>query len=232
MKDEKSVFITGAGKGLGLALTRLFLSKNWKVAALVRNERDADSLKQINETLCFPVISDVSVNDVQGSILKALESFGSIHVLINNAGIGGNSAFLSETKADEVLELLNVHCAGALRVTQAALPFMQKNGTVINVSSRFGSIAKVSAGELDHVSCSYSYRIAKAAQNMLTQCLCREFQNSDIKICSIHPGRLKTDAASSDADNTAKEAAHRLFGMLKAIEHGAFYSLFEGKIDW
>ena len=231
-EKRKSIFITGAGRGFGLALTKHFILKQWHVVALVRNKEDAMRLMKISEARCFPVISDITINNVQISIQKSLKTFGNIDVLINNAGIEGNSAFFTETTADEVLSLLNVHCLGALRVSQAVLPFMKKNGTIINTSSRFGSMTKVSTGQLDHISCSYSYRIAKAAQNMLTLCMCREFKNSEMKICSIHPGRLKTDSASSDADKTPEEAAELLYGMLENIEHGKFYSLFEGAIEW
>jgi len=231
-EKSKSIFITGASRGFGLALTKHFILNQWNVVALVRNKKDAMRLMEISEARCFPIISDITINNVQISIQESLKTLENIDVLINNAGIGGNSAFFSETTADEVLSLLNVHCLGALRVSQAVLPFMKKDGTIINISSRFGSITKVSTGQLDHISCSYSYRIAKAAQNMLTQCMCREFINSEMKICSIHPGRLKTDSASSDADKTPEEAAELLYGILENIEHGKFYSLFEGAIEW
>ena len=231
-EKRKSIFITGASRGFGLALVKHFILNQWNVVALVRNKKDAMSLMKIGQTRCFPVISDVTINNVQISIRESLKTCEKIDVLINNAGIGGSGAFFAETTADEVLSVLNVHCLGTLRVSQAVLPFMKKDGTIVNISSRFGSTTKVSTGQLDHISCSYSYRIAKAAQNMLTQCMCREFKDSEIKICSIHPGRLKTDSASTDADKTPAEAAELLYGMLESIEHGKFYSLFEGVIEW
>ena len=231
-EKRKSIIITGAGRGLGFALTKQFLSKRWNVVPLVRKDKDAIVLKRINDEHCFPIIADITNNNVQSSIHKSIKTLGVISVLINNAGIGGNSAFLNGTTTDEVLALIDVHCLGALRVTQTVLPNMKKDGIIINVSSRFGSITKISTGELDDITCSYSYRIAKAAQNMLTQCMCREFKSSGLKICSIHPGRLKTDSASVDADKTPEEAAEMLFEMLNSIEHGKFYSLFEGTIEW
>ena len=231
-EKRKSIIITGAGRGFGFALTKLFLSNQWDVVPLVRKNTDAIVLKRINDEHCFPIIADITKNNVKSSIHESIKSLGVIDVLINNAGIGGNRAFLSETTPDEVLALIDVHCLGTLRVTQAVMPFMKKDGIIINVSSRFGSITKISTGELDDITCSYSYRIAKAAQNMLTQCMCREFKSSGLKICSIHPGRLKTDSASVDADKTPEEATEMLFEMLNSIEHGKFYSLFEGTIEW
>ncbi|MCF8068536.1 MAG: SDR family NAD(P)-dependent oxidoreductase [Desulfobacterales bacterium] len=229
---RKTIFITGASRGFGFALTKQFISNQWKVAPLVRKDKDATILKRIDEYSCFPIISDITDNSLQSSIQKSIKHHDGIDVLINNAGAGGSGVLLNETKSDEVLSLIDVHCLGVLRVTQAVMPFMKNDGIIINVSSRFGSISKVSTGELDNVPCSYCYRIAKAAQNMLTQCMCREFKNSGLKICSIHPGRLKTDSASVDADKTPEEAAAILFEMLNSIEHGKFYSLFEGSIEW
>jgi len=231
-EKRKSIIITGAGRGFGFALTKQFLSNQWDVVPLVKKDTDAIVLKKINDEHCFPIICDITKNNVKSSIHESIKSLGIIDVLINNAGIGGNSVFLNETTSDEVLALIDVHCLGPLRVTQAVMPFMKEDGIIINISSRFGSITKISTGELDDITCSYSYRIAKAAQNMLTLCMCREFKSSGLRICSIHPGRLKTDSASVDADKTPEEAAEMLFEMLNSIEHGKFYSLFEGTIEW
>ncbi len=232
-KDKgKTIIITGASRGLGYALTKQFLLNQWQVFPLVRKNKDAKVLKTISESKCFPIVSDITDIKVQSTIRETIESHDGIDVLINNAGVGGSGVLLNETRPDEVLSLIDVHCLGVLRVTQAVMPFLVDEGILINVSSRFGSISKVSAGELDNIACSYSYRIAKAAQNMLTQCMCREFKDSSIRICSIHPGRLRTDSASMDADRTPEEAAEILFERLKSIKHGGFYSLFEEMIEW
>ena len=168
-KDKmKTCIITGASRGFGLALTKLFISNHWDVVPLVRNDKDATDLKRINNEHCFPIIADITENNVQSIISESLKVFDGIDVLINNAGIGGKSVSLYDTTSEEVFALIDVHCLGVLRVTQAVLPFMKNNGVIINISSRFGSITKISKGELDNVACSYSYRIAKAAQNMLT----------------------------------------------------------------
>ncbi len=231
-EKSKSIIITGASRGFGFALTEQFLSKQWMVIPLVRQAKDAIALKRISEQHCFPIIADVTDNKIQSTIHESIAPLKEINVLINNAGIGGTGANLNGTTPDEVLGLIDVHCLGAMRVTKAVLPTMKEDGIIINVSSRFGSIKKISTGELDDIACSYSYRIAKAAQNMLTQCMCREFRSSSLRICSVHPGRLKTESASIDADKTPEDAAKILFKMLKYIEHGKFYSLFEETIEW
>lgn len=229
--QNRTVLITGAGRGLGLSLAQQFLKDRWTVFPLVRKESDARKFDSYERRICMPIVSDISMDTV-GKDIRSVCRSATIDVLINNAGIGGTGSTLMETMVEETLSLLNVHVLGALRVIQAILPQMKKDGLILNMSSRFGSITKISSGDLDDISCSYSYRIAKAAQNMLTQCMCREFKHADIKICAIHPGRLRTGAASIDADKTPEEAAEKLIDMLAQFEHGRFYSLFEGEMAW
>jgi NAD(P)-dependent dehydrogenase (short-subunit alcohol dehydrogenase family) len=229
---EKTVIITGANRGLGLALTKQFISKHWCVVCIVRRDVDANALRALPN--CLPIISDITSNSVQLALQDALKDIGSVNVLINNAGIPGKGTRLAETSPDEVLSLIDVHCIGALRVIKAVMPFLAGDGIIINVSSRFGSVSKVSKGELDNLECSYSYRIAKAAQNMLTQCMCRELKDKGIKICSVHPGRLRTELASTTTSTgrDPEEAAERLFTILSEIKHGNIYSLFEDSVEW
>lgn len=231
-KQKKSVLITGSGRGFGLALVEAFLKAGWEVYALVRKHDDASNLKDASPQQCVPIISDVTSETVRIDIEKALGHCGRLDVLINNAGIGGSAISFRTTSAAEVAVLVDVHCLGALRVVQAALPYMKSRGKIINISSRFGSISKVASGELDDIPCSYAYRIAKAAQNMLTQCISRELRQSGIKICAVHPGKLKTDNASSDADREPQEAANKLIELIDRLENGKFYSLFEGEFEW
>lgn len=228
----RSVIITGTSRGLGYSLAEHFLKKEWRVYCTVRTENDAIKIKQMNQRLCFPIVSDVTVKTIQSKIESALSESAKIDLLINNAGSGGRGASIADTSVDDTAELINVHCLGSMRVTKAVLPFLKNDGIIINISSRFGSMAKVASGELDDISCSYSYRIAKAAQNMFSQCLSREFKHSGLKVCSIHPGKLKTDSASADADKEPGEAAKEIYTLLNTIENGKFYSLFEDGVDW
>ncbi|HPQ44294.1 MAG TPA: SDR family NAD(P)-dependent oxidoreductase [Syntrophales bacterium] len=229
---NKTVFITGTSRGFGYALVEQFLTQGWMVYCLVRNDEDANKMVQMNSSRCIPIISDVTSDNLQSDIASSLSSSTTIDVLINNAGAGSCAKPFTETLVNDVRKLLDIHCLGALRVTQAIIPYINNDGVIINISSRFGSITKTASGELDNISCSYSYRIAKAAQNMFSLCLSREYKNRTIKVCSIHPGKLKTASASPDADREPREAAETLLSLLSKIENGKFYSLFEGEFDW
>ena len=94
---RKTIIITGASRGFGFALTKQFISNDWKVIPLVRKNEDAKVLKSFNKSNCFPIISDITSNGVQSSIRESIKSYGGIDVVINNAGVGGSGTSLNET---------------------------------------------------------------------------------------------------------------------------------------
>jgi len=224
---QKSVLITGAGKGLGNVLVSYFLSQGWCVFGLVRKNDDALKLEEMGAKA---ILSDVSNDAVKHDIQSVIKS--DIAVVINNAGVGGDGKSIIETSIDDFANSMNINCFGVLRVTQSVLPLLTTNGLILNISSRFGSISRVASGEFDDISCSYSYHVAKAAQNMLTQCVSRAYKETSIRVCSVHPGKIKTEFASVDADREPIEAAERIFKLVDTAVTGKFYSLFEGESEW
>lgn len=124
---------------------------------------------------------------------------------INNAGFVGHGGSLSSTTADDFYKQFNVHGLGALWVYQASVHKIESSGFVLNISSRFGAISRRISGEFDDIDGSYSYRAAKAAQNMLTASI-----------------------TSPDVDRTPEETAKKVFGLFKTAKTVVFYSLFEG----
>lgn len=229
---ENSVFITGASRGLGYSLVEKFLCEGWKVYCTVRTQTDADKLLQKSPTFCFPIITDVTSENVKSDITSVLPEFTKVDVLINNAGAGSNWKEFEDISISDVKMLLDVHCLGAMRVTQSLISHLRETALIINISSRFGSVSKIDSGELDYIKCSYSYKIAKSAQNMFTLSLSKEFNNTSRRICSIHPGKLKTDSASKDADRKPNEAADELYSNMNNFENGQFYELFQGTLNW
>lgn len=224
---QNSILITGAGKGLGFAVTRNFLAKDWVVYGLVKSVEDASRIE--NEG-AVAIVSDVTRDYVAEDIKKAVTH--ELSVVVNNAGVVGSGNVLNNTSAGDLLKLFDVHCLGVFRVCEAAIPFMNSSGLIVNISSRLGSITRTASGEFDDISCSYAYRVAKSAQNMLTQILSREFKDTGIRVCAVHPGVLKTRTGPEDALKTPEEAADRLFSLTKTARTGRFYSLFEAESNW
>jgi NAD(P)-dependent dehydrogenase (short-subunit alcohol dehydrogenase family) len=227
---KKNVFITGTSRGLGYALAREFALNGFKVYAIVTSESGRKKMNELDFENIIPIISDVSDNKVIDDIKKIVKN-EKIHLVINNAGDCQKPEKFIDTDIDGIEKSFQIHVMGAIRVVKALFQNLDKNASIINMSSRFGSIKKIASGELDHIPCSYAYRIAKGSQTMFTQCLAREFDGTDIKVCSLHPGKLKTEMAAPDADHEPEEAAARIFELKDKIQNGKFYSLFEGEFE-
>lgn len=228
-----SVLVTGASRGFGRQLVDVYRQRGWTVFALVRSPEAAAGLAGVGAGPCHPICADVGLAGVEDAIAQALGARApALDVLINNAGTVKKRRWLAETTAEDIEDFVRVHCVGAFRCTRAALPFLKKAArpTVVNISSRFGSIARTVSGEFRGV---YSYSIAKCAQNMLTACLDHELQGEGIRVLAVHPGRLKTAAAAADADTEPRVAAVRLADWLESVDREAecrLYDLMEGSV--
>ena len=130
----------------------------------------------------------------------------------------------------------NVHCLGAMNVTQAVLPLLEQSDSplIINISSRLASMSRNARGEFAGRGFSYAYRIAKGAQNMLTLCLADELGPRGFRVCALHPGRLKTQSGSDDACLTADQPAAAIYRMVEdnTLENGSYYCVEEGSMEW
>jgi len=218
--EDRTILITGASRGLGRALVEACSSRGWKTVPLVRNAQVAERIRTEFPN-CSPIIGDVTSNEVETVVTQGLRRIGRIHVLINNAGVPGRTTMIDSVTPAEIVDLFQTHCLGALRCTKAALPFMQnRQRVIVNVTSRFGSVGRWASGAFAGRSISYSYRIAKASQNMLTVSLAGELGPQGFIVCAVHPGRLKTQSGASDADTEPETAAHRLTEWIDGIDAG------------
>ncbi len=229
-----SVLVTGAGRGFGRELVDVYRSRGWTTFPLVRDPTVAAAWA--GDDRCHPICADVGVAGVENAIREVLGGrTGTLDLLVNNAGQIRKLRWLKETVVEDVEELFRVHCAGALRCTRAALPFLKgaPRPIVVNVTSRFGSIARSAAAEFRGI---YSYSIAKCAQNMLTVCLDQELRKEGIRVFAVHPGRLRTAAAADDADTEPRVAAARLAKWVDAVDREADCFLYDlmrgGVIPW
>ena len=211
------MFVTGIGKGLGNELFRQLCARGYRVTGLLRNADDHLRLQADLPSNARLVLADVSLNGVTDIIREAV--LEPVDLLINNAGVSGRGIRIEKIDPDEVNAVFNVHCTGVLRVVQALLPKLlaAEDPTVLNISSRMGSINGQSSGTYKELAVSYSYRIAKAAQNMLTASLRNELGDR-IKFISLHPGRMRTQKAQKDADMEPSESARNI---ISAWETGA-----------
>lgn len=231
----KTILITGISKGLGKELFNLFTSKGYQTYGVLRNPQVAEQLKaklpKNAKVICTDLLRDEAIESIQKEVGKT-----PVDWVINNAGIGGQSHRIHEIESKEIAELFNIHCLGVFRTVKALRSnlLQAKEPVVLNLNSRLGSITRQSEGTYQNLQVSYSYRIAKASQNMLTNCLRNEFKG-EVKFISIHPGKMKTAIAQVDADLEPQIVAGKIWTFLeKGVfkEENGIVELEKELIEW
>jgi len=230
----QSVLITGANRGLGYALASEFHQHGFQLLLVVRREASKAALMSH-----FPeakvLVSDVTCENYEQKLTQFIGDT-SIDVVINNAGTGSEAPSLFDVELGQLRKEFESHCIGAFSTVRGAVSALQKsdNGIVINISSRRGSLAMQSRGAAKGSGCSYSYRIGKASQNMLTLCLADELEALGIKVAAAHPGALLTDMSPPDAHMTPELSASKLVSLVRseAINSRDFLCMETGRLEW
>ena len=188
---NKTILITGCSTGIGRMTAKFFQEKGWNVVATVRSEPEKDTeLNSLENTLVTEL--DVTKEDtIKSAIAKAIEKFGKIDVLLNNAGYG-SYGILEATPEKAIRMQFDVNVIGTLLVTKNVLPYMrkEKSGTVINISSMGGKIS-FPLGTLYHGS--------KFAVEGLSEALSYELESIGINVKMIEPGMINTNFAETTA---------------------------------
>ena len=223
-KSEHTVVITGTSKGLGLACTKMMLEEQISVIGISR------SMVQDESVLDNPKYKHIELDLLSHSYTEALsEAVGDrpISGLINNAGTGGDRNKLAEVDANEVSKLIQIHTLSSIKMTQTLLPNLlkTKNSRVLNISSRFGSLEYERTQKFNSARVSYSYRISKAAVNMLSLCMHSEVKHQNLILTAIHPGEIFTANDMPDASLTIEQAGALLKSCFFGIEprHGGLF---------
>jgi NAD(P)-dependent dehydrogenase (short-subunit alcohol dehydrogenase family) len=184
---KKTIMITGASSGFGRETAKIFQAQGWNVLATMRspeNEQELDKLKNV-------WVTRLDVQDaktVQPAIEKAIQHFGSVDVLVNNAGFGLMGVFESATP-EQIQKQYAVNVFGLMEVTRAILPIMRKqgSGTIINISS-FGGQVGLPFGSL--------YNSSKFAVEGFSESLSHEVSAFGIVVKVIEPGGVNTNFRS------------------------------------
>lgn len=185
--SPRTWLVTGASRGLGLDLTRQLLDAGESVAATTRSaDRLLDALGDAPTDRLLPLELDLADGDaVARAVAQAVERFGGLDVVVNNAGYGFLAA-VEEISDAEARRMFDVQVFGVLNVLRAALPVMrgQGSGHVVNVSSILGHLAFPGWG---------LYSAGKFALNGLTEALAAEVADHGITVNLVEPGYMRTD---------------------------------------
>lgn len=218
-----NVVISGANRGIGLALVQAYCQRGATVHALCRHSSEA-----LKET-CAHIHTGVDLAKPEGlaDALAGLEHV-SIDILINNAGVLGHET-LSDWDPNTIEYQFRVNALGPLLVTQTLLPRLSNGSKIGLVTSRMGSMADNGSGGY------YGYRMSKAALNAAGVSLAQDLKPQGIAVALLHPGFVKTDMVNNAGDVSPDDAAAGLIARLDALtlEHtGTFWHANGSKLPW
>lgn len=198
--------VTGANRGIGLALTELLRQRGWSVVAACRES--SPKLVSLGAEIVAGV--DVSTDAGVEKLRKALVG-RTVDLLVNNAGILVWDEPLGKLSADGIRKQFEVNALAPLRITEALLPSLGRGAKVALVTSRMGSIDDNGSGG------AYGYRMSKAALNMAGKSLAVDLKDRGVAVVILHPGMVKTDMVQGHGQIEPEEAARGLLARIDEL---------------
>ena len=199
--QDKVILITGASSGIGEACARLLAHKGARVLLGARRSDRLEALvgeiREAGGTAEFRRLDVTSRADTQAFVDFAVERFGRVDVLINNAGVMPLSP-LEALKVDEWDRMIDVNIRGVLHGIAAVLPLMQaqRSGQLVNIAS-IGAYSVVPTGA---VYCATKYAVRAISEGL------RQEVGGDIRVTLVSPGVVESELAESISDESSREA--------------------------
>nr|WP_314571098.1 SDR family oxidoreductase [uncultured Pseudomonas sp.] len=194
--QDKVVIVTGAGSGIGAATALRFAKEGARVVLVGRNAEKLETVaKGIGPGQSLVVSADVSKwEDVQQLVKRAVEHFGQLDVLVNNAGVAPSGA-LTEAPLDDWRSVMSIDVDGVFYGCRAAMPHLLKSGgSIINVSSVSGL-----GGDWGMS----FYNAAKGAVTNFTRALALEYGGQGVRVNAVCPALTKSELTAGMADDKA-----------------------------
>ena len=198
----KIAIITGASQGMGAAHARVFVAQGAKVILTDVNEKAGNALAaELGANAMFIKQDVAKAADWQAVVQQAEKRFGTVNVLVNNAGILGTLASTIELPESEFLRVCAINQTAVFLGMQAVLPGMIKagGGSIVNISSIAGLVAIYGAPNLAYVA-------SKFAVRGMTKQVAVEYGDRNIRVNSVHPGYIKTPMMVAATDESGGEA--------------------------
>ena len=212
---NRKIFVTGATSGIGLECARAFAQDGDNV--LIAGRR-ADRLAAIKEDFeqqygvrVDTLVLDVSKREaVDAKVKAAIEAFGGVDVLVNNAGLAQGLDPFQDSAVEDAVTMINTNVLGLLYVTKAVLPFMidKNEGHIVNMGSTAGIYAYPGGAV---------YCATKAAVKMLADGIRMDTIATDIKVTTIQPGIVETPFSEVRFHGDA-ERAKSVYAGIEAVQ--------------
>ena len=232
----KSIFISGASRGIGLELCRQNLKRGHFIIAACRNPDEATQLSSLRKTYENLLILPLDV-DNEESVHQCFEQLHEkdikIDVLFNNAGIIDWRG-IRKVSPLAFSQVLRTNLVGAFLVLHYALPCLEKSSDpwVYNMSSRLGSIKLRGNTQLGGA---IAYQCSKSGLNMLTKQASIDLASSGIKVVSISPGWVKTDMGGNNAKYEIQDSVSKIIAVTDRMsieQNGRFLGEDGKEIPW
>lgn len=193
----KTVLVTGASSGFGRDIARVFAAEGWNVAATMRTPKEDDVIRTSDRMLVTPLdVCDAA--SIENAVASTVRRFGTLDVLVNNAGFGLFGVF-EETPRERLVEQFDVNVFGMMDVTRAVLPHMRgrRAGVIVNVSSGAGAFT------LPMIS---GYCASKFALEGFSEALSYELASLGIRVKIVEPGGVLTTRFGERSAAEAQQA--------------------------
>jgi 3-oxoacyl-[acyl-carrier protein] reductase len=211
--DGHVAIVTGGSRGIGLALTRGYVARGARVVVSGRSQADLDAVVGELGDAVAVVAGDIAQPKVADALVRtAVERFGGLDSLINNAGVG-TFAHVADMKDEDWHRLIATNLTGVFLCTKAAIPALKQRGGgwIINISSLAGRNSFAGGA---------AYCASKAGLNAFAESLMLEVRNDDIRVSTVMPGSVQTgfskggDAPEHDWKLLPDDVAQVVFDLL------------------
>lgn len=209
----RNIFITGANRGLGLALAKQSVESGHRVFAGTRHPSEPLALLGKQHRGLHPIIVDVTDEEsIEAAGEAVAREVDRLDLIINNAGILFQETTMNPIERmdfDAAAQTLDVNSLGPLRVLKHFLPLLYgRPGTkVLNISSEAGSLADCRRDA------SYAYCMSKAALNMASVILQNYLREKGVKVLAVHPGWMRTRMGGQEGRYDPEESARAILAL-------------------
>jgi NAD(P)-dependent dehydrogenase (short-subunit alcohol dehydrogenase family) len=223
MRQKRTVLITGASRGIGLALARQLSARGDSVIAVVRSSsKELDAL-DLRVERGIDVTDESALRELSGKLKQQKLGW-----LICNAGVLTHES-LDQFDAAAIQRQFEVNALGPLRCVAALRSHLEAGSKVGLITSRMGSVSDNTSGSM------YGYRMSKAALNMAGVSLAHDLKPLGVSVALLHPGYVKTELTRGSGSLTPDEAAQGLIARLDELaldQSGGFWHQNGERLPW